>query len=85
MINPIALEIAQKLRNHYPDIYRVPELFLNIRQVSDFTPLLITGNKTVFSFKETGKSIVKSKTEIFAIRSTSQADKLLTEILSNLI
>ncbi|WP_407303818.1 hypothetical protein [Acinetobacter sp.] len=85
MINPIALEITQNLRSIYSQQDRVAELFLKIGEVSDLTPLIMMGNKTVFSFKETGKSLTKIKQEILAIRTTTQADAMLAEIISNLI
>lgn len=85
MINPLALEITKKLRAIYGHQVRVAELFLKIGQVSDFTPLVLTGNKSVFSFKETGKSITKIKQEIFTIKTTSQADAVLAEIISELV
>ena len=85
MINPLALEITKKLRSIYAHQVRVAELFLKLGQVSDFTPLVLTGNKSVFSFKETGKSITKIKQEISAVRSTSHADAVLAEIISDLI
>ena len=80
-----ALEITQKLRSIYADQVRVAELFLKIGQVSNLTPLILIGNKTVFSFKETGKSLTKVKKEISAVRSTSQADAVLAEIISELV
>ena len=80
-----ALEIIQKLRSIYAHQVRVAELFLKIGEVSNLTPLILTGNKTVFSFKETGKSLTKVKQEIFAVRSTSQADEVLAEIISELV
>ncbi|TCB54045.1 hypothetical protein [Acinetobacter terrae] len=80
-----ALEITQKLRSIYADQVRVAELFLKIGQVSNLTPLILIGNKTVFSFKETGKSITKVKKEISAVKSTSQADAVLAEIISELV
>jgi len=81
----IALEITQKLRSIYHDQERVEELFLKIGQVSDFTPVVLTGSKSVFSLKETGKSIIKIKKEISAVRSTSQADAMLAEIIFELL
>ena len=80
-----ALEITQKLRSIYNNQDRVEELFLKIGEVSNFTPLILTGNKIVFSFKETGKSLTKIKNEISAVRSTSQADAVLVEIISELV
>ena len=80
-----ALEITQKLRSIYNNQARVEELFLKIGEVSNFTPLILTGNKIVFSFKETGKSLTKIKNEISAVRSTSQADAVLVEIISELV
>ncbi|MGE8561665.1 MAG: hypothetical protein ACN6NJ_12090 [Acinetobacter sp.] len=85
MINPLAIEITKKLRSIYGHQVRVAELFLKIGQVSDFTPFVLTGSKSVFSFKETGKSITKIKQEIFTIKSTSQADAVLAEIISELV
>lgn len=52
MINPLALEITKKLRSIYAHQVRVAELFLKIGQVSDFTPLVLTGNKSVFHLKK---------------------------------
>lgn len=80
-----ALEITQKLRSIYTHQDRVAELFLKIREVSNLTPLILIGNKTVFSFKETGKSLTKVKQEISAVRNTSQADAILAEIISQLL
>jgi hypothetical protein len=80
-----AVEITQKLRSIYNNQARVEELFLKIGEVSNFTPLILTGNKIVFSFKETGKSLTKIKNEISAVRSTSQADAVLVEIISELV
>lgn len=80
-----ALEITQKLRSIYAHQVRVTELFLKIGEVSNLTPLILIGNKTIFSFKETGKSLTKVKQEIFAVRSTSQADAILAEIISELV
>ena len=45
-----AVEITQKLRSIYNNQARVEELFLKIGEVSNFTPLILTGNKIVFSF-----------------------------------
>ena len=80
-----ALEITQKLRSIYAHQVRVAELFLKIGEVSNFTPLILTGNKTVFSFKETGKSLTKIKKEISSVKSTSQADEVLADIISELV
>ena len=85
MINPLALEITKKLRSIYAHQVRVAELFLKIGQVSHFTPRLLTGSKSVFSFAETGKSITKTKHEIATVRGTLQADSLLAELISQLI
>ncbi|OAL76754.1 hypothetical protein AY606_12355 [Acinetobacter sp. SFB] len=80
-----ALEITQKLRSIYVHQVRVAELFLKIGEVTNLTPLILTGNKTVFSFKETGRSLTKVKKDISAVRSTSQADAVLAEIISELV
>ncbi|MCO8083649.1 hypothetical protein [Acinetobacter lwoffii] len=80
-----ALEITQNLRSIYISQNRVTELFLKIGEVYNLTPLILIGNKTVFSFKETGKSLTKIKQEVLAIRSTSQADAVLVEIISELL
>ncbi len=80
-----ALEITQKLRSIYSNQDRVAELFLKIGEVSNLTPLILIGNKTVFSFKETGKSLTKIKKEILAIRSTEQADAVLAAIIFELL
>jgi hypothetical protein len=80
-----ALEITQKLRSIYAHQVRVAELFLKIGEVSNLTPLILTGNKTVFSFKETGKSLTKIKKEISSVKSTSQADEVLADIISELV
>ena len=80
-----AVEITQKLRSIYNNQARVEELFLKIGEVSNFTPLILTGNKTVFSFKETGKSLTKIKKEISSVKSTSQADEVLADIISELV
>ena len=61
MIDPLALDIIHKLRTLYTSNDRVSELFLKIGQVSHFTPRLLMGSKSVFSFAETGKSITKTK------------------------
>ena len=53
MIDPLALDIIHKLRTLYPSNDRVSELFLKIGQVSHFTPRLLMGSKSVFSFAET--------------------------------
>ncbi|TCH60463.1 hypothetical protein [Acinetobacter sp. ANC 4862] len=81
----IALEITKNLRSIYAHQVRVAELFLKIGEVSNLTPLILIGNKTVFSFKETGKSLTKVKKEISAVKSTSQADAVLAEIISELV
>lgn len=80
-----ALEITQNLRSIYISQNRVTELFLKIGEVSNFTPLILIGSKTVFSFKETGKSLTKIKQEVLAFRSTSQTDAVLAEIISELL
>ena len=80
-----ALEITQKLRSLYAHQVRVAELFLKIGEVSNLTPLILTGDKTVFSFKETGKSLTKIKKEISSVKSTSQADEVLADIISELV
>ena len=76
---------TQKLRSLYAHQVRVAELFLKIGEVSNLTPLILTGNKTVFSFKETGKSLTKIKKEISSVKSTSQADEVLADIISELV
>ena len=85
MNKQIALEIIKNLRSTYAHQVRVAELFLKIGEVSNLTPLILIGNKTVFSFKETGKSLTKVKKEISSVRSTSQADAVLAEIISQLV
>ena len=85
MIDPLALDIIHKLRTLYPSNDRVSELFLKIGQVSHFTPRLLMGSKSVFSFAETGKSITKTKHEIAMVRGTLQADSVLAELVSQLI
>ncbi|TCB50068.1 hypothetical protein E0H80_09545 [Acinetobacter sp. ANC 4779] len=80
-----ALEITQKLRSIYVHQVRVAELFLKIGEVTNLTPLILTGNKTVFSFKETGRSLTKVKKDISAVKSTSQADAVLAEIIAELV
>ena len=85
MMNPVVVEIINKLRCIYPTNDRVSELFLKIGQVSHFTPRVLTGSKSVFSFQETGKSITKTKQEISVVRGVLQADAVLAELISQLI
>ncbi len=86
MSHPQALDITEKLRAAYPDNSLVADLFLNVGEVADFSPQLTTGEEDfIFSFKETAKSKTVKSEVVLAVESTSQADELLKNIISQLI